>query len=70
MLIRRVSKPVAVRCGVPYGDGLTSACVSISIGRIPSKVVDMVIPLNGSSRWESNISEGLDTSLSPSPNIS
>ena len=70
MLMRLVSKPVAVRWGVPYGESLTRACVSIIMGRRPSKVVEMVMPLKGSSRWESNISDGFDTSRSPSPSIS
>ena len=62
--------PVVLRCGVPYTAVLTKACISSIKGRIPSKVVAMAVPDNSSSLCEIKISDGLDTSRKPLPNIS
>ena len=62
--------PVALRCGVPYTAVLTSACISIISGRIPSKVAAIAVPLKSSSFLEISISEGLETSRKPLPCIS
>ena len=43
------SNPVDDRCGVPYTAELTSACVSIRKGLIPSIVAEMDTPLRFSS---------------------
>ena len=59
------SNPVDDRCGVPYTAELTSACVSIRKGLIPSIVAEMDTPLRFSSMWETNNSDGLCTSLRP-----
>ena len=45
----RKSNPVALLWGVPYTAELTSACISMSMGRIPSTVAEIAVPLNGSS---------------------
>ena len=64
------SNPVDERWGVPYAAELTKACVSISIGRIPSIVAAIATPLTCSSLLVINTSEGLLTSLKPFPSIS
>ena len=45
MFIRRISKPVAERCGLPYTAELTSAWVSMRNGRTPSMADAMATPL-------------------------
>ena len=70
MFNRLALYPVVLRCGVPYTAVLTKACISSIKGRMPSRVVAIAVPDNSSSLCEIKISEGLDTSRKPLPNIS
>ena len=67
---RRTSKPVALRCAVPYTADETSACTSKRKGRLPSSMADMAVPLSPASCMGMSISEGLATSRRPLPVIS
>ncbi len=49
MLSRRTSKPVALRCAVPYTADETSACTSNMKGRLPSSMALMAVPLRPAS---------------------
>ena len=70
MLRRRWSKPVAVRCGVPYAADETKACVSTKKGRTPSMAAEMATPERPSWSCVSSNSEGLETGRRPSCRIS
>jgi hypothetical protein len=70
MFKRRRSKPVELRCGVPYTAVLTKACTSINKGRMPSMVAATTTPLGRSSRRPSSTWLGSSTSASPLPCIS
>ena len=70
MFRRRTSKPVALRCAVPYTADETSACTSKRKGRLPSSMADMAVPESPASCMGMSISEGLATSRRPDPVIS
>ena len=68
--MRRMSNPVADRCGTPYAEVLTSACTSIKNGRTPSIIAEIATPLNPSLFLLNNNSLGFTTSRNPLPCIS
>lgn len=65
-----LSKPVAMRRGLPKPVGETSPCTSARIGREPSIAQATQVPLTLASRPDSIIIEGFSTSHSPLSRIS
>ena len=70
IFMRRMSNPVAERCGLPYTALLTNACVSMRNGLMPSIAEAMAMPLIPSWSWLSSSSDGLLTCRNPSCRIS
>ncbi len=69
-LARLKSKPVVVRLALPNMVGVTRACTSARIGRVPSMVTTIAEPVAPSRRSSRKTSLGLRTSTKPCDCIS
>ena len=70
MARRPASQPTTARRGVASGEDETSAWISTSSGRVPSRPAKTAAPATLPRRSARNRAEGLATSMSPASDIS